>query len=376
MKKWHHIICLLFIFIALEVKAQLDEAFVLESSFHFGKIVKHRETINFPVNGPSYGIEISPKWQTRGKKEWQEHQRYPKLGFSFIAFKLGEKEVLGNAFGVFPNVAVNVFRKNDWQLHFQMGTGMAWITNYFDPVSNPENNAISSNVNNLTSFKFYLERRINPKQQIILGASFSHFSNGGAKLPNLGVNIPTISLGLNHSKQVLSYKDYYSFESPKKEEGFKLNFDLYADLAFQEIRIYGGPRYPVYISGLAAKYHLNKINRLVLGYQYEFNKSMYKFGQYVFQYNSEKEARQGASRHMIFFGNEFLFGDWSVQLQSGGYLFQKRSLLLPKEFYFKLSAKYYLPPVGKPATKFYVNLSLKSHLFVADYMSFGIGAEF
>ena len=354
---------------------QMNDAFLLESSIHFGQIVKHRETINFPVDQASFGIELSTKWQTRGRKEWHQHQRYPKMGFSFRAFKLGDKDVLGNAFGILPNVSVNLFRKKDWELFLQLGTGMAWITNRFHPFDNPENNAISSNLNNLTSIKFYLEKKLNTQYNINAGVSFTHFSNGGAKLPNLGINIPTFSLGLTYLKERVAPKDYFAFEAPKKAP-FKLSFEAHADLTLQEIRTFGGPRYPVYIAGLAGKYDLNKINRLLLGYEYEYNVSMYRFGWYIFQYNSEKEARQGASRHMIFAGNEFLFGDWSLILQSGLYLFNKRSLLLPKEFYFKLSTRYYLPPLGRPATRFFINLSIKSHLFVADYMSFGLGASF
>ncbi len=370
-----NIILLLFLILPALAYSQLEEAFFIESSFHAGRIVKHRETINFPVDGPSFGIELSTKWQSRGKKEWQQFQGYPAMGFSLLAMRLGDKDVLGSALGIFPNLSINLVRKKEWQLLFQMGTGMAWLTSPFDQNNNPENNAISSNINNVSSIKFYLRKKLNKKIKLLAGFSFTHFSNGGSKLPNLGINIPSFSLGILHSKEELNPIDFYHFDVSKKTNK-KIGLEAYGALAYQEIRVAGGPRYPVYIAGIAGQWSLSKVNRLKLGYEYEFNKSMLIFGRYISKYNSDKEANQGASRHMIYLGDEFLFGDWACQLQAGIYLFKKQSLLLPKDYYFKLTTKYYLPPFGNPSTRFYLRMAIKSHLFVADYLSLGLGAAF
>jgi len=355
--------------------AQLKNQFYVEPSLLFGKIVKHKEEVNFPVDGPSYGIELNAKWQTRGKKPWQEWQKYPSFGLQFLAYKLGNKEVLGSAIGVIPNITLHLMRGEKWNFNFQMGTGIAYLNRPYDRIDNPLNNAIGSSINNTTSVKFYLERKSQKDISANLGLVFTHFSNGGTRLPNLGINIPMLSLGFRHEKGRIEAKSFYKFAQPKSTEK-KLGYTLSASLAYQEIREPGGPIFPVYIGSVGLQYRLNKVNRLIIGYEYEFNRSMYFFGYHVFAYANKKEAIQGASRHMLFLGDEFIFGDWSLQLQTGFYVFDKNALLIPWPNYFKLTTKYYLPFGEALKVRSFVGVAIKSHLFVADYLALTAGMDF
>lgn len=355
--------------------AQLKNQFYIEPSLHFGQIVKHKEEINFPVSGPSYGFEINAKWQTRGNKHWHEWQKYPSFGLEFLAYRLGDKDVLGSAIGLIPNMTLHLMRGEKWSFNFQMGTGIAYLNRPFHINDNPLNNAIGSFVNNTTSVKFYFERKLQNALSANVGLVFTHFSNGGTKLPNLGINIPMLSLGVRYDKNRMDPKSFYKFGQPKKT-AHKLGYTLSASLAFQEIRVPGGPIFPVYVGSVGLQYKLNKVNRLVLGYEYEFNRSMHFFGYHVFIFDNKKEAFQGASRHMLYVGDEFLFGDWSLQLQTGFYVFDKNALLIPFPNYFKLTTRYYFP-IGKELPfRSYAGIVIKSHLFVADYLALTAGVSF
>ena len=369
------IVFVLFFLCHFDASAQLKNEFFVEPSIHFGQIVKHKEEINFPVSGPSFGFELNAKWQTRGKKEWQEWQKYPSFGIELLAYKLGDKDILGNAIGLIPNVTLPLMRKEKWNFNFQMGTGIAYLNRPFHLNDNPLNNAIGSFINNTTSIKFYLERKALGVFDVNVGLVFTHFSNGGTKLPNLGINIPMLSIGLKHNKNRTEPEFFYKFGTSKKADQ-KLGYTISAGLAYQEIRVPGGPLYPIYIGSVGLQYHLNKINRLVLGYEYEFNRSMYFFGFHTFQYDNNREAFQGASRQMLYLGDEFIFGDWSLQLHTGFYIFSKNSLLIPWPNYFKLTTRYYLPSIPNLPVRSYVGIVIKSHLFVADYLAVSVGVAF
>ena len=78
---------------------------------------------------------------------------------------------------------------------------------------------------------------------------------------------------------------------------------------------------------------------------------------------------------MIYGGYEFLFGPLGIQLQLGWYA-SRSSLLRRADTYAKLITRYYFPPIRKLQTRFYANVQLKTHVFNAEFVAFGVGAAF
>ncbi len=83
----------------------------------------------------------------------------------------------------------------------------------------------------------------------------------------------------------------------------------------------------------------------------------------------------GASRLAIFLADEFLFGNVGLSLQASVYLPMK-SWLLQYFLYTKVGLRYYFPAIGRPKTKFYAGIYIKSHKITAEHFSFGFGATF
>lgn len=355
-------------------RAQGLRGLSVESTFHLGKIVKHTDDINYDINRLSTGLGLNFKLQTYGKKSWHELQRYPQFGIELLYFNLGEKEILGNAFGIYQNITAYISKGSKFNSFFQVSTGLAYLTQKYDRLNNPINNAIGSNWNTSIYLKLGFEYMINKSWIARVGGSFVHFSNGGSRLPNFGINIPSVIMGLTYTPQRLESSDYI-FHGESKAVAKKWGLRSYFGMAFSEYKVISGPRYPIYITSLAAMYHLNKLNRVVAGLSYEYHKAIYNFGNDVFAFNSDQEAFRGASRLSIFAGHEFLFGNWGLYLTSGFYV-GDFSYLLPYPFYFRISTQYYFPPIGKPQTRFFVGLYLKSHLFRAEYIGLGAGATF
>ncbi len=357
-----------------EIDTDKANGFSVELNFHYGKIVKHTPKLTFDPPPISPGVELNFKIQTHGKRSWEELQNYPQFGIGLYSFFLGDKDVLGNAYGLLPNMSIYLYKGEKFDANFMLGTGVGYLTQKFDEINNTQFNAIGSHLNNMVAFKFGTRYQVHPNWKIIGGFSFTHFSNGSASLPNFGTNIPALYLGLNYHPKPLA-KDNFIFHGSSKDRVRKFGLTAHMAMSFTESGVSRGPRYPFYITSLGATYYWNKINRAILGIEYEYDKAVYQFGLHSFQYDNEKDARQAAGRISAFIGNEFLFGNWGVVLQAGYYL-SKKSYLLPQPFNTKIGVRYYFPEIGNPSTKFHVLLILKSHLFNAEYIALGIGAAF
>ncbi|MBO4826627.1 MAG: acyloxyacyl hydrolase [Prevotella sp.] len=85
-----------------------------------------------------------------------------------------------------PRVAVNY----EWNL----GVTFGW--NPYNADTNPDNRVIGSKVTAYIDADFYLNWRLSSHFDINAGVSFSHFSNGNTQLPNSGLNIAGLKVGI------------------------------------------------------------------------------------------------------------------------------------------------------------------------------------
>ncbi|MEL6864323.1 MAG: acyloxyacyl hydrolase [Bacteroidota bacterium] len=353
------------------LEAQGLKNWQVDVSSHVGKIIKHTPKLTFNLPSVSYGLDVNIHKQMEGRRDWQVLQGYPAFGLSFLYYNFGDRDILGNAYGLLPNLKINITRKERYHIDFFVGTGIAWLDQHFDRVENTLNNAIGSNLNNITSFRFSAYYRLQQQLSLKAGISFVHFSNGAAQLPNFGLNVPAVMLGIQYHPNTTSLPDKQVEIDRKPDKRWGLN--VHMDLAFQEFISIGGPRFPIYIASVGALYSLNKVNRLGFGVEYEYKKAIFEFGLHTYDFGSEREARRRASRYMLYVSDEFLFGPVGITLQIGAYI-SRNSFLVDAPIYNKLSTRFYLPPWGKPKTQLYFGIYLKSHYVRAEYIALGMGA--
>ncbi len=370
------LIITLFILFCLKFSsfAQFGKGMNIETNFHIGTVIKHTPELLFDTPGLSTGFDINVTWQTHGLKKWHQFQNYPKIGGGLMVFKLGERDTMGNAYGIHYNITIPLIKKKNFGLDFQFASGFALLDRPFNRISNPNNNAIGSKLNVIAHMKFISDYQIRPNLKLNFGGSFTHFSNGAAQLPNFGINIGSAMLGLTYTPNPVEPGDYIlhdlSKKSPKKF-GLRLEYSI----GFRESQTTGGPRYPIKAYTIAGVYYLNRVNRVFFGSDYEFNRAQYVFGKQVFAFNSEKEAFWGASRITVFIADEFMFGNAGLTLQAGTYL-GDFSYMVPSFMYFKLIGRYYIPVLKKPSTRFFAGIMLKSHFSIAEFFALNVGLDF
>ena len=374
MKYFKSIIFIYFLFNSSTIFAQFLKGNALEASLLAGRILPHSDETSFRVNENSIGVQVNWQWQTYGQKEWHELRNYPLFGLSALYFDLGEKEIFGNAFGIVPNLTIPFLRRNQWNGAFVVGSGVAWLSEHYDVINNPQNNAIGSRLNNATLLKWTINYQASDQVALQLGGGLMHFSNGGAQLPNFGINIPVFALGIRYFPVPLSKTDFVQHHTSKTRlQSWAYTFAF--GTAYREAFTIGGPRYAVYNSSFALSYYSNRHNKISIGLEHEYHQADYAFGLHTYTFLTEKEARKAANRLAISVANEFLFGHWAVHLLSGFYV-GDFSLSKPYPFYLKLSQRYYFSPFGKKAPRIFAGVSLKTHLFRAEYISLNLGVEF
>ncbi len=358
---------------APRLSAQGLQNWSVESTVHIGRIIKHTPKIIFDVEGLTYAAELNLEYQTFGRKAWHQFQRFPQMGLSLIYHDLGDSKILGEALTAIPNINVVALQRQRLLLNFRFGIGLAWLTTPYNPLTNPTNNAIGSHWNGSVLFEFNSRIKLAPHWQLNGGISFIHYSNGGSHLPNFGLNIPALALGLQYTPKPVAKADYLQHELPKKPPAHRWGAIAWTTLAFRERGTPGGPSHPVYNVSAGVTYNLTKVNRLIGGIGYEYNKSAYEFGKHVYTFNSEKEAHWRSSRIQLFLADEFLFGRWGVTILMGAYA-SNDFYLIPFPIYNNLIGRYYLPLRGR--LKCHIGVYLKSHIVVAEYLAAGVGLSF
>ena len=361
------------LYFTFESTAQSLKGITFEPNLHYGRIIKHNAKFTTDVTGNTFGIELNLIKKTYGKQAWQAHQGYPSFGVAMSYFNFGDKEVFGTAVAAMPNFTFKFWEKKRLHTHFRVGVGVAYLNQPYNVADNTLNNVIGSHINGIVGFRFGTGYRLNEKWTLQSSFSFTHFSNGASTLPNLGLNVPALNLGVTYIPQPLQKQDFISASTPRKRDP-KIQFSVMQAFALTETITLGGPKYPVHITAVSVGRNLGYANRMWAGLEYEFNYAVYDFMNHIGQFPTQEQRRRNASRAMIFVADEVTLGNASMWFQAGTYL--TRSFLQPGVIYTKFGVRYYFRFKDATRPNLHLGVYMKSHAAIAEYMSFGLGVGF
>lgn len=337
------------------------------------KVLKHKKDLFFEIPKSSDEFRLAYTFQTDGKSRWSRYWNKPRIAINALYINYGEAEVLGNAFAILPELHFTLKKWKDFRLNLQFGTGIAYLNKPFDAVTNPDNNAIGSNLNNVTSLKFGLAYQWNDRWITTLSTGLVHVSNGLSSSPNSGINIYGLSVGgvysfgMNREKEDLSPL----FLSDSTATTFKRWIvDLQYQYGFTEYIVPGGPKYAVHAYSLGIGYRYTEFMTLVLGGEYEFSQERFIF--FKRNFHTEEESLDRARSTIIYLENELRFGRVFNRFRLGFYLpYPIKNSRMP---YTKFVTGLYLPKI-KGTVRPYVGVVLKTHAAVAEYLGILIGAS-
>ncbi|MBK9336628.1 MAG: acyloxyacyl hydrolase [Lewinellaceae bacterium] len=346
----------------------------MESATYHGTLWRHTPKLTIQTGQPVWGQEIGVRFQTQGRKSWQVWHRYPAFGVAVAHFRLG-KQAHGDAWGLLPNLNLPLLRTGRWLAIFRVGAGLGYVTRPYDSFSNPDQNAIGSHWNNFTQFRLSAEYRLTAHWRVQAGGALSHFSNGASTLPNFGVNLPGAFAALAWSPGGIR-EEHFHATSENKRGGRRWGGMVSGSLALTEYSIFDGPRYPVWGLSGAGYFQINRVNRLLVGMEYEYNRAVYHFGLRTSGFLDKHAARLGATRLAVTVADEFLFGSLGIQVLAGVYTGGQINQIIPHAWYSKLVVRYYFPPMFRSPLRCHAGVSLKTHETTAELFATGIGLVF
>jgi len=338
----------------------------LKVNFHFGYIMKHRNTVGHLINGHIYGTELNWANQTKGDKLWHHENNFPEKGLAFHFYSLANPNQLGQLVALAPYYDIPLNKQNKTtRLHLRLSCGVSYSTKKFDPITNHKNNIVSTSLNAFVNFKWYYKFQLDNKLRLDAGFNFAHASNGKFKAPNLGINIFTIHTGITYCINKEKPNSFNKIDSSYLRNNKNEYFAIFS-FGINENEPPGGSKF------LTQSY--------ILGYYYK-KRNTHKFGGGFDFFYCQSIKNELVERDSIQFKNNIEF----VQLGArASYAYVIGKLSLPLEFGYYLHTKYkgnglFYHRIGfryQFNNNLLLTFALKSHWAVAHYFEYGIGYRF
>jgi len=341
---------------------------ILEGKVYYGYIISHHVGMEiYSDHFPAF--EVSLTKATYGQKFWQQMFNYPWIGISYWHSGFGNSAYLGTANAIFPYLNFPLIVTDNINIGFRIGAGIGYLSEKFDRLENYKHLAIGTHLNfagNLT-----LELRWQASERFVLtgGISLTHFSNGAFKLPNYGINIPAISIGMGYWLQKSNKPINRPLYSPVKPFEFHLHrtieFDLTGVFGFKDMEaVFGGKHIAVSVFGNLFK-PISYKSKLGIGFDVSYDGS----DRAMLERNNIDVANNLALvKTGLNFGYELSIDRLSFNLNYGFYLSGRDQS--DGTAYHKLSVRYNI------TKKVFANITLKTHWGKADYIGWGIGYRF
>lgn len=354
---------LLFLLFAFSGFGQNDNPFAIEAAVLRGNILPHTEDMYHLVNGHPKGFMLSLLNRTDGSKEWHHAYNYPDYGGYFL-YQDFKSEALGQNYSVGALYNFYFWKR---RLQLKLSQGIAYTTNPYDKVDNSRNKAFGSKFMGNTNIGLaYDNQKLFKNIGFQAGLLFTHYSNGRVKSPNSGINTYVLNLGVsyNFADDLKREVDTTTVQKSYKEP---IHYNFVLRTGINENPIIGSGQFPFYHIGFYADKRLNRKSALQLGAELFLTKSIQEYIEYyaVAYPEDNIDIDTDYKRIGIFIGHELLINRISLEAQIGYYAYQPFKKDIP--IYDRVGIKYYF------TDKIFGGFTIKTHLFLAEALEFGIG---
>ncbi len=304
--------------------------------------------------------EVSFVQKLNGGQSWHSYYRQPVIGGTLFMGSVGNNDILGRYVGLYGFAEMPLVKYKNYRMDWKFGTGLGYTNRPYDPISNPKNVAIGSRLNAMMCFA--LKQTFAFKQSAItLALDMTHFSNGAFKVPNLGINLPYVSIGFQH---FLLEKIYRVKQKPQEIYFTYKHWQASVSgmLSFKETMPIGGKKYPVYAGSLSLRNYFSPKAGLELNLDVISKQALMNYEPMVAK--SQMDILQlGISAAYLLPLNRFNF------VYGFGVYFRDR-YRADGPLYIRLGCRYY---VSKSMSAFF---GLKTHYAKADYLECGLTYHF
>lgn len=338
------------------LKAQNDKShhYYIEPVYQYGFIWQHRPSLSQIIGGNINVARITFGKSTYGETYWEQLYRYPDHGIGYSFTDLGNSETLGQANAVYYYLRIPIFKRPKFSLHYKISGGLAYL--------NRGNIAIGSHLNLYFDASIDAKFRISNRIDLIGAFGATHYSNGAIVMPNLGVNLFSVRLGMQ-------YKFYDSSTEKLRvqlpEIIHRHAITTVVGVGVKEKRPDGGKKYTV--SSLSVDY------MRIVGYKHKFGIGIDAFYDETMNELIDPKLTMNLSnkdimRYGIHIAGEARYKQLVLAVHIGTYLWARYKD--DGKIYQRVALRYLFNE------NIFANVSLKTSNGVADFVEWGIGYQF
>ena len=322
---------------------------------HKGSVLIHSRELRPIKDSYPTGIELDLAWHKISQKAWESCMCYPKLGIALTYWEYDNKEVLGQGITGLFYIEPVFNTKGRVNYSIRAGLGLSYQNTPYDSLLNPDNLSYSTSLAFPLQLGGTVHFRIKSRWLLNGSLMYNHFSNGGIRQPNKGINWPSVGVGLAYYLKEFEFKkraviNWRDIAPPQK----RLDFTFF--IAYEE------PRDNLFLisPGLEIKWsrQFARVNAYTLG-----GEVMYDNGTgYVLEQNGDEASPVKAGMAI---GHEFLLGKFLFSQQFGVYLNN------PNPMHSDVYQRYGL--VFRINNTLNAGINLKAHGHVANFLDFRVG---
>lgn len=365
-----------FLFIAAGVKqasAQFKHKLfssnlILEGKIHYGFLyAQHLELELFNAHFPAFELVIQQL--TYGKHQWERDYNYPLIGVSLFYSGVGNNPSLGGAYALMPFINFPLYKTRNFTAGFRLALGLGYITHPFDRITNYRNLAIGSHFNAAANLMVEARYKINYFLSVSAGVSLQHFSNGSLKLPNYGINLPLVNLGVAYRPFKENHNLNDRFIAPTEPYSAIIRRSIEIDIGllagYKNMQAIYGSNYWVTHFYANSFLQVSPKSKFGIGLDVSYDPSQIK----VLEMNGTPVTNK------LSVIRPGINGAYQLVISKLGFIFNLGCYLAGKEksngpLYEKISVQYGF------TKNLYASVMLKVHWGRADYIGWGIGYNF
>jgi len=330
-----------------------------------------------------YGVD------TDGRKLWQQLYGYPTWGFAFYAVNFFNPEELGTPSAIYAFINAPIIKRfKNWSINYEVGFGLTYNWKPFNLNTNPYQYAIGSSNTVFIDAGLNADVNLGKHFNLTAGFTFTHFSNGATKVPNMGINLFAPRVGLKYQfkprkefivNEIPDYKDNWEyialFAASSKQLGFQVTDN--ADTT------YVAETYGVFTFSTGVNRQISHKIKFGAGADFSYDGS---YNSYISYQNNKTTGRLNAGTNNklaigIYGAFELVVNKLSVVIQPGWYIYREdwqvpespsQGIAIPRRkpggSYQRIGLKYHI------FDNIFAGINVRAYDFsIADYIEWNIG---
>ena len=336
----------------LRVAAQEENPTFIGINAHRGFILPHSKELRPISNTPVTALQIDIGRYNGGANAYQQCNCMYNSGISLQIADFGNHKELGQSIAFSGFMEPYLLKQSNWQMSFRYGIGLNYLNRVYHTEKNPRNIFYSSPVSFITYLSLNSTFKLRPKTNLVAAFFYNHISNGGMRMPNKGMNFPTLSLGM----EFMQFPRSFSYTSDFKTDADFQPWLFYLQPAFSAktystSAVKQGQLLPVFSIQAGGLYRLGKLSTLGMGVEYMDDRFQ---RQTLAEYQLSLPHQQVG----ILATHAFTFGRWILAQQYALYAYNRDPAARKAYQRYQLLYRF--------TDKWYIGGSLKTHRHVAD----------